>query len=492
MKRPWFVLFLTLGCASPPETAKPEELPFASAYLVREASPVPAEPAVEPPAVPALPYPASETGGLLEVAPQRLTALRGIADDGSALGALLRTPIPRTDLEGLAYLRSPAVRAARERLEAARTHYQQSADLKDLVALYRSFLRETQTRVGPERSRRATASIAPYPNIDALSGELIEKSVAIALEELRRTIRDTVADAERAHADAVRLVAAQGIVRKDVRLHRSLVKVLRARIEAGTATQAALLAFQARLEALQVELEILGEQQAAIRARWNRLLHRPESARVQLADLPAQPAAASPSADRVHALALEEQQSLRIATLSAERQAIAVRLAETMTLPRLDLGTSRFERERAGEAGVQRGAVFPAPGRMNPPRWEFGIREAQVAEMRARKDAADHELAATRDRIQTEARTALFSLDAAQRRWRVHSAELVPLAERSFETTRGSYEGNRAGYIELLDADRRLLEARLGRIDARRVYSHARARLLQVVGVRLAPEGTKK
>lgn len=490
MKRSWFALFLMLGCSSPPETKKPEELPFASAYLVRTPAPTRSLPEPEL-AITEQPSPSIEFRGLLEVTPQRLDALRAIAGDDAALDALLATPIPRTDLEALAYLRAPEVRAARERLEAARTHYRQSADLKDLVALYRSFLRETRTRVGPERSRRTTESIAPYPNIDALSGELVERGVAIAFEELRRTIRDVVADAERVHADAVRLAAARGVMQKDVELHRSLVKVLRARLEAGTATQAALLAFQARLEALNTELEILGEQEAAVRARWNRILRRAESASIQLAVTAARPQPV-PAADRVRALALEEQQSLRIATLRAERQAIAVRLAETMTLPRMDLGTSRFERERAGEAGAQRGAVFPAPGRASPPRWDFGVREAQVAEMRARKQAADHERIASRDRTEAKSRTALFALDAAGRRRRIHGVELVPLAERAFETTRGSYEGNRAGYIELLDSDRRLLGARLGQIDARRDYSHARARLLQAVGVRTTFERKAK
>jgi outer membrane protein TolC len=483
---------LILGCAAPPEATKPDELPFASAYLVRNPGPAPKTfPPDEEPAVPEQPDPTSEYRGLLEVTPQRLDALRTIAGDESALGALLATPVSRTDLEGLAYLRSPEVRAARDRLAAARTHYRQSADLKDLVALYRSFLREARTRVGPERSRRATESIAPYPNIDALSGELVEKGVATAFEELRRTIRDAVAYAERAHADAVRLAAARGVVKKDVELHRSLVKVLRARLEAGTATQAALFAFQARLEALKTELEILDEQKAAVRARWNRILRRSENAPIHLAVTATRPDGV-PAADRVRTLALEEQQSLRIATLRADRQAIAVRLAETMTFPRLDLGTSRFERERFGEAGAQRSAVFPAPGRASPPRRDFGVREAQVTELRARKQAADQERIAARDRTQAEARTALFALDAAERRWRTHSVELVPLAERAFVTTRGSYEGNRAGYIELLDSDRRLLEARLGQIDARRDYSHARAQLLKAVGVRTPLERKKK
>ena len=149
----------------------------------------------------------------------------------------------------VAWLRAPAVRAAREQLEAARTGYRQSTDLGDLVALYRSFLRATNTRVGPEKSRRATASIAPSPNVDALSGELVAKNVAIAFEQLRRAVRDIVAASERAHADAARLAGARRILKAEVNLYRSLVAVLQARLASGKSTQAALLAFQSRLVA---------------------------------------------------------------------------------------------------------------------------------------------------------------------------------------------------------------------------------------------------
>ena len=112
--------------------------------------------------------------------------------------------------------------------------------------------------------------------------------------------------------------------------------------------------------------------------------------------------------------------------------------------------------------------------------------EAQVTEMRARSRAAERSRDAVRDNTQADVRAAWFSLDAAQRRWAVHRKELVPLAERAFDSTRGAYEGNRTGYIELLDSARRLLSARLGLVDARRDFAHARAQLLQAVGVRTA------
>jgi outer membrane protein TolC len=384
--------------------------------------------------------------------------------------------LTRDELAALAYLRSPAVRAARARVEAARTGYAQSADLADLVALYRSFLRDTQTRVGPDKSRRATERIAPSPNIDALSGELVQKTIDIAFQDLRRVVRDTVAEAGRAHADAVRLKEARRVLRDDVALHKALVAVLRTRFEAGLVSQAGLLAFRARLEALRTELEILDEETAVVRARWNRLLSRPENAAVVLDVAPSGTPADEKDAE------YGESQELRAAVLAAERATVAVRLAETMTLPRMDLGSSRFERERAGEAGVQRGEVFKEPGRGIMPRWDFGVREAQVTEMRARLQTTERARDAERDRIATRVREALYAVDASWRRWSIHDREIVPLAERSFQSTRGAYEGNRAGYIELLDSARRLLKARLQRIDARRDHAHARARLLEATG----------
>ena len=490
-------LFLGIGCAGGAPPPEPKELPFAAAYLAPATS-VPTSVTEDPvdtnqdaPVAPPRRTQAEETRGLLSVQPERLEELRTIAASEQELTELLQQPASREDLEALAWLRSPGVRAARARVEAARTGYAQSADLKDLVALYRSFSRNTKTRVGPEKSRLATDRLAPSPNIEALSGEIVQKTVAIAFENLRRTIRDTIAAAQKAHADAARLRAAQRILKADVDLHESLVRVVRVRFEAGEATQAGLLAFQSRLASLRTELSILGEEEAAVRARWNRLLNRQESAPVRLDVLPSGPVpgASGPDAAAVVANAQAQNEEYRSAALAAARAALAVRLAETMTLPRFDLGSSRFERERAGEAGVQRRAVFPEPGRMLAPRADFGVREAQVSEMRARKRAADRDREASRDETQTRAREALFALDAARRRWLLHENEVVPLAQRSFESARGAYEGNRTGYIELLDRARALLAARLGRVDARRAHAHAHAGLLRAVGVRMELNG---
>jgi outer membrane protein TolC len=430
-----------------------------------------------------------EWRGLLAVAPDRLRRLEEAASDDAALGALLAEPLSIDDLAALAVLRSPAVRNARAQYEAARTTFSQSEDLGDLVALFRSFTRDLTMRVGPERSRRATEMIAPYPNVAGISAEVAKRTSDMAFESLRVATRDVVAGAWSAHADAARLAEARRIVREELELDDVLLEVLRSRLESGTGSQSGYLAFESRLERLKTELAILDRRETVVRAQWNQLLSRPESADLVLDIAPesAGPAPQRENEPSLVELALTERQELRVAVRAAERAELGVRLAESMTLPRMDVGSSRYERERAGEAGVQRGAVFPGPGAMLMPRWDFGVREAQVQEMRSRAESMEQARLALRDRVRTDARSALFDVDAASRRVTVHEQDLVPLARNSLDAARGAYEGNRTGYLDLLDAVRRLLDARLGLADARRDLVRSQASLLRAVGV-VAPD----
>ncbi len=418
-------LILVAACATPPATPDPAAVPFASLYLARTPDArLPTEmpkPTVTSPLKP--PGAAEEVAGILE----------GPLDDS---GDVAKKAMTQGELEILAYRRSPGIKQARERYRAALTGYAQAADLKDLVDMYRAFV----------RNGVSTNRIPAYPDVHALSGEVVARTVAIAFEQLRASIRDAVAAAGKAHADAARLHAARMIVAEDVALHESLLAILKARYEAGKAGQAGLLAFDARLAKMRTELEILDRQEAAVRARWNRLLDRSATAPVQLAVTAATPEA--PPAKTP----IERRQELRIAALAAERAAIGVRLAEAMNVVR--------------------------------PRKDFGVRDAQITEMRARQRAAVQHREAVGRNAQAEAADALFRVEASWRRWKVHKDQVVPKTEGAYKAALAAYEGNQTGYIELLDSARRLLAARLKQVDVRRDHAHARADLLRATGER--------
>jgi len=440
MRRAFSLLVAALAAAcatSSPDV--PHETRFAAELVARAETAEPAPRPESPAPTAAVPVPPRRsegevTRGLL-VVPGKL---RAVAADEQALAEFLAESISRQDLAALAYLRSPKVLAARARIEAARTGYRQSADLADLLSLYRSWT----TREG-----RALGTLPRAPNVSTLSAEVVGATVEIAFEGLRTTVLGVVAEAERVHADAARLSAARLIMAEDVRLSEGLVRVLRARLEAGGGTQAGYLAFSAHLETLRTELAVLEEQRAAVLARLNSLLDRPVRTPASL-DL--EFAEVLPARPDLLERALDEHPRLKAARLRVTRGRAAVRMAETMMLP---------------------------------PRPDYGVREAQVAEMRNRLAALEAEASAAADTVGREVGAALFGLEAARRRVESKELEVVPLADRAFLAARGAYEGRQSGYLSVLQAARRRLEARLGLADSKRMLAHARADLLVAAGL---------
>jgi len=466
------VLVLAACSAVPPTPAGTD---YAAALIARSAVPAPAA----PPA----PLPTTAPAGDERSADSGVTSGHPVpAGDEKALDAFLAEPFAAADLAALAVLRSEAVAVARSKLEAARTGYRQAADLDDLVALYRSYTRDLDTRVGPARHRRPAAAIAPSPNITTLSGEVVDRTVALAREGLRAAELAAAAEAGRAHAEVAHWAESRRIVAEDVSLLEGLLRVMRAKLETGQTDQAGYLALRAEVAARRTELSVLEKKAPALRARMNGLLARAEDAPVNLDLAPAAPGEAIAGEEGVVTRALADRPAMRMASLRSERAEIAVRMAETMTLPRMDLGSSRYERERAGEAGVDRGPVFPDPGRMIMPRSDFGVREAQVTEMRARALALAAAEKETAHRTATVVRRALFAATAAHERLATLNDEIVPFAAQSLRAARGAYEGNRSGYLDLLAAARRHVKARLDRSGARRDLSNARADLLVASG----------
>ena len=471
------LLLALAGCSALPPT--PATTDYADALIARAAVQGPvALPPAEPSPGPAAPGDADEA----QVEPVVVSRHHRLAADDAALAAFLAAPFNADDLAALSVLRSDEMAGARAKLEAARTGYRQAADLDNLAAIYRSYSRDLETRVGPQRHRRPAAALAPSPNVTALSGEVVVKTVALARQNLRSVELAITADARRAHAEVVHWAESLRVVAEDVRLLDGLARVMRVKLESGQTDQAGYLALTARVAMRRTELDVLEAKAPALRARLNRLLARPENAPVSLDLSPATAPGPIDDESAVVARALAKSPAMRTATLKAERAAIGVRLAETMTLPRLDIGSSRYERERTGEAGVDRGSVFPDPGKMIMPRADFGVREAQVGEMRARAEALAAAETDTARRTADAVRRSLFAVTASRSRLATLADDVVPLAEQALRSARGAYEGNRSGYLDLLEAARRLVAARLDRAGARRDLENARADLLVAAG----------
>jgi cobalt-zinc-cadmium efflux system outer membrane protein len=176
--------------------------------------------------------------------------------------------------------------------------------------------------------------------------------------------------------------------------------------------------------------------------------------------------------------ALDRGREAALARASAAR-------AARRPLPTLELGIELLEPVTCGNDPVNgarcvgpRGALsFDLPV-LN---WNGGPiaraeAEARLAELRGQAAAW---------RVEAEVRAAWRQLDASRIRARFFDAEFLPAANRVEQMAREGFTSGRTGLLPLLEAERAVLEARIGRVEALFALQQARADLEEASGVEL-------
>jgi cobalt-zinc-cadmium efflux system outer membrane protein len=103
-----------------------------------------------------------------------------------------------------------------------------------------------------------------------------------------------------------------------------------------------------------------------------------------------------------------------------------------------------------------------------------------------RTEAAAHTLDGLGVALLAELHTTLEEVEARHRALAVYENDIVPQAQRALELARTGYEGGKFGYIDLLDAQRTVIDIGDGRAQALIAYDRALVRLESLLGRRLS------
>lgn len=250
---------------------------------------------------------------------------------------------------------------------------------------------------------------------------------------------------------------------------------------------------QADVNRAQVELGRLDDQQRSLEdmleptaAMLNATLGRPAHARLPQPPAPShQRIAGLPERDDEAWLALARQASPELAASRHEvqRERQTVELARKEFYPDFMVG---LEYARDGSARM---AMMDGGGRdmlvgmisINIPirraRYDAGLREA-----RSRLAAAGREVDAREYSLESELKMALFSYREGQRRLQLYGGTLVPKARQSLAATEAAYRAGDAGFSDLIDTQRLLLEFQLAHERAAADRARAQARIHALVG----------
>jgi outer membrane protein TolC len=188
-----------------------------------------------------------------------------------------------------------------------------------------------------------------------------------------------------------------------------------------------------------------------------------------------EPSTGDPRPDELLATALAHNPGLRAMEEDVRRAEASLALARTSGVPDVSLGL---------EADVKANPiVFRPSASVTLPIWRDKI-AAEIAGAQANTRAAAARLTGEQVQIAAEIAELLFVFREAVRNDALLSEKLVPKARQSLDAARAGYVNGRTGFLDLIDAQRMLLDFELAGIDARTQRELALAALsLSIAGI---------
>ena len=401
-----------------------------------------------------------------------------VRDQPAALGA------DSTLADYLAYaaLHSPALEAAFNRWRAAAEGPTQAAALPDPKLTYQRFIQEVETRAGPQRNALQIAQMFPWFGKLRLAAQAAHQAAQATRQRYEAEKLALFQRVKEAYYEYYYLARAVEIARENVALLTSLEAIIRTRYRHDLAGHSDLIRLQVELGKITDRLRSLRDMRAPAMARLAAAMGLPVETPLPA---PRELTSARPPLNdgQLIAWAMAHSPLLKADEAEIARRKSQVALARKAYWPNVTLGVKWIDTSHSvGGMPIDDGKdPLIAMLSVNLPIWydklDAGVRQSrfvQLAAVKARADRADR-LAATVSRIAFQSRDARAKIDLYERL-------LVPRATASLKATTTAFTAGKAGFSDLIDAQRVLLEFRLTEQRARADHAGHLAMLERLIG----------
>ncbi len=384
----------------------------------------------------------------------------------------------------LAYaaLNNPGLRAAFHRWKAAVERIPQARALPDPRFTYGYFVREIETRVGPQRQRLGISQMFPWFGKLRLRADVASKAAMVAQQQYEAAKLKLFYRVRSAYAEYYHLSRAVAITRENVALVRYLEQVARTRYMAAAAGHPNMIRAQLELGKLEDRLNTLKDLRGPLAAKLNAVLGRSADQPVPWPHgLPAERI----QADDEELLAWLKEANPELRALESEigKRQSSVELARKNYYPDITLGLNYMETGPARMSGVRDSGKDPvmAMVSLNLPIWR-GKYEAATRQAEAQLRSAQNSLRDKENTLESDVKLAAYAVRDAERKLDLYQNMLIPKAKESLKVTEIAFKVGKAGFLDLLDGQRALLEFQLS--YERSLADHAQrvAQLEMLVG----------
>ncbi|PYB81245.1 MULTISPECIES: TolC family protein [Pseudomonas] len=302
--------------------------------------------------------------------------------------------------------------------------------------------------------------------------EVAEAGQAVARLELERQRNSLRADVIQAFHAALRAQTALELAQQSQALTERGLRVVEGRVRAGQSSP---------VEATRAQVQLAQAEAAVRRARTERTvanqalarLTGSAEARFDRLDASSLSPGPAPKAERLLAT-VEQTAEWRLAAAQIERGDASLGSEKAQRIPNLtvSLGSqySREERERVNVVGLS----MPLP--------LFDRNQGNVLAAARRADQARDLRNAVELRLRSETRSALEQWGTAMGEVQAYDRTILPAAQQAVDTATRGFEMGKFAFLDVLDAQRTLIEARGLYLEALAQATDARAQVERIYG----------
>ncbi|MHC4719919.1 MAG: TolC family protein [Planctomycetota bacterium] len=360
-----------------------------------------------------------------------------------------------------AALNNAALKASFEQWKAAIEEVPQAKSLPDPKFTYSYFIREVETRVGPQRQKFGIMQVFPWfgkiearTDAAAAKAKAARKRYEAAKLELFWQVKD-------AFYEYLYLGSAVEIARQNLELLKHFEDVARTRYMAAAASHPDVIRAQVELAKLEDVLKSLEEFREPIMARLNAVLNRRS---FELLPWPKKEEFEPVEVEREKVVVLLKQMNPELVAIDYDVEAARhrVELAKKKFWPDIGVGVDWIETDSAVGPGVSDSGKDPLVlmFSMNLPIWRENYK---AGERQARSDVrrTEQQRIETENTIVARAEQVLYDFEDSNRKIRLYGDVLVPKAEELLAASETAYRSGVIDFLSVIDAQRTQLKFQL-------------------------------
>lgn len=356
---------------------------------------------------------------------------------------------------------NPELLSAFERWRAALEVILEVDTLPDPQFSFSYFIVPIETRTGPQRALFALEQTFPWMGKLKLKGQQAYEAANMLRMEFEDIKLQIFYEVKKYYFEYAYLMQSILITKENISLLRYIEGVARDSYAAGNAQYADVIRAQVELGQLQDRLRSFEDYIKPVVAKLNAAMYLPSTQ-----PLP-EPQSMRPvdlKANQLELMSLLEKYNPKLRSLKylENKEGYAVRYAKKEYFPDFTVGFETIATGAARTPGIVDSGKNPIIGKIafNIPIW-INRRRASVNKSQMRKMAAKNERNGVKETLFADLQLALYQYRDSIRKLNLYGDTLIPKAEEVLAILLKAFEVNTSNYLDLIDAERTLLELQL-------------------------------